>query len=334
MNFLLQPKKYKSLAADAGSRAIMDKTIAFFENMGKTRLTEDFNRKVWYRGFVDFIAGEQIFAKLLTPRAYAGGDPDCRWDTARNSEYSELLAFYGLGYWYCFQVSILGLGPIWMSANEDGETPGRRVPQARGDLRLRPLRAGARRRHLRNRDHPHTPGGRHLGGERREVLHRQRQRGRDGLHPGQDQGRHRRLRLLRDQLPAQGLRAEEERHFPPGVRGQLCPARLSHRRGRPALPGPGRMGCGAQHREHRQVQHRPGLHRRGRALLLRGHHPCGQPHPLWDTRHRHAPRAEELHGCLAAPGGHEALPAPRHRLLPQRIGDAIGATCSTTPRAR
>jgi len=118
MNFLLQPKKYKSLAADAGSRAIMDKTIAFFEHMGKTRLTEDFNRKVWYRGFVDFIAREQIFAKLLTPRAYAGGDPDGRWDTARNSEYSELLAFYGLGYWYCFQVSILGLGPIWMSANE------------------------------------------------------------------------------------------------------------------------------------------------------------------------------------------------------------------------
>jgi acyl-CoA dehydrogenase len=118
MNFLLQPRKYKSLAADAGSRAIMDKTIAFFEHMGKTRLTEDFNRKVWYRGFVDFIAREQIFAKLLTPRAYAGGDPDCRWDTARNSEYSELLAFYGLGYWYCFQVSILGLGPIWMSANE------------------------------------------------------------------------------------------------------------------------------------------------------------------------------------------------------------------------
>ena len=28
------------------------------------------------------------------------------------------------------------------------------------------------------------------------------------------------------------------------------------------------LGCGAQYREHRQVQHRPGLHRRGRALLL------------------------------------------------------------------
>jgi acyl-CoA dehydrogenase len=118
MNYLLQPKKYKTLMADKGSKAIMDKTVAFFEKMGKARLTEDFNKKVWYREFIDFIAKEQIFAKLLTPKQYAGGDPDCRWDTARNSEYSELLAFYGLGYWYCFQVSILGLGPIWMSPNE------------------------------------------------------------------------------------------------------------------------------------------------------------------------------------------------------------------------
>lgn len=118
MNYLLQPKKYQSLMADEGSKAIMNKTIAFFEKMGKTRLLDDYNKKVWYREFVDFIGKEQIFAKLLTPSQYGGGDPDCRWDTARNSEYSELLAFYGLGYWYCFQVTILGLGPIWMSPNE------------------------------------------------------------------------------------------------------------------------------------------------------------------------------------------------------------------------
>jgi len=118
MNFLLQPKKYKSLMADEGSKAIMDKTITFFEKMGKTRLLDDFNKKLWYKEFVDFIGKEQIFAKLLTPKQYAGGDPDCRWDTSRNSEYAELLAFYGLGYWYCFQVTILGLGPIWMSPNE------------------------------------------------------------------------------------------------------------------------------------------------------------------------------------------------------------------------
>ena len=118
MNLLLQPKKYQSLMADEGSRAIMDKTIEFFEAMGKTKLTEDFNKKVWYREFIDFLGKERIFAKLLTPKEYGDGDPDCRWDTARNSEYSELLAFYGLGYWYCFQVTILGLGPIWMSPNE------------------------------------------------------------------------------------------------------------------------------------------------------------------------------------------------------------------------
>jgi len=117
-NDLIQPKEFKSLMADAGSRAIMDKTISFFENMGKTRLIEEFNQRIWYREFLDFLKKEQIFAKLLTPKQYAGGDPDCRWDTARNSEYSELLAFYGFGYWYCFQVTILGLGPIWMSDNE------------------------------------------------------------------------------------------------------------------------------------------------------------------------------------------------------------------------
>jgi acyl-CoA dehydrogenase len=104
--------------SDEGSRVIMDKTVAFFEKMGKERLLDDFNKKIWYKEFVDFIGKEQVFAKLLTPKEYADGDSDCRWDTARNSEYSELLAFYGLGYWYCFQVTILGLGPIWMSPNE------------------------------------------------------------------------------------------------------------------------------------------------------------------------------------------------------------------------
>ena len=118
MNHLLQPKKYKSLMADPGSRAIMDQTIDFFENrMGKSKLTEDYWSRVWYREFLDFLKKEQIFYKLLTPKQYAD-HPDCRWDTARNSEYSELLSFYGFGYWYCFQVTILGLGPIWMSGNE------------------------------------------------------------------------------------------------------------------------------------------------------------------------------------------------------------------------
>jgi acyl-CoA dehydrogenase len=113
--------------ADEGSRAIMNNTIAFFEKMGKARILDDYTKKVWYREFVEFIGKEQIFAKLLTPKEYAGGDPDCRWDTARNSEYAELLSFYGLGYWYCFQVTILGLGPIWMSQNEKAKKKAARL---------------------------------------------------------------------------------------------------------------------------------------------------------------------------------------------------------------
>ena len=53
----------------------MEKTIRFFEGMGKNKLTEDFNKKIWYREFIDFLARERIFFKLLTPKEYAGGAP-------------------------------------------------------------------------------------------------------------------------------------------------------------------------------------------------------------------------------------------------------------------
>ncbi|WP_372729206.1 acyl-CoA dehydrogenase family protein, partial [Nocardioides sp.] len=46
------------------------------------------------------------------------GEQGGRWDTARICAFGEVLAFYGLGYWYAWQVTILGLGPIWQSENE------------------------------------------------------------------------------------------------------------------------------------------------------------------------------------------------------------------------
>ena len=54
---------------------------------------------------------------MLTPAGY--GAPDARWDTWRICEFAEILGFYGLAYWYTWQVSVLGLGPIWMSRNEE-----------------------------------------------------------------------------------------------------------------------------------------------------------------------------------------------------------------------
>ena len=54
---------------------------------------------------------------MLTPARDAGGDADKRWDTRRNAVFNEILGFYGLPYWYAWQVTILGLGPIWQSDN-------------------------------------------------------------------------------------------------------------------------------------------------------------------------------------------------------------------------
>jgi acyl-CoA dehydrogenase len=113
---LLNPKKHSRFYPDERSRELMLKTIQFFERKGKNKLKADDRECVWYADFLEFQKKEKIFATLLTPAGYGG--PDCRWDTWRNSEFNEILAFYGLGYWYTWQVSILGLGPIWQSENE------------------------------------------------------------------------------------------------------------------------------------------------------------------------------------------------------------------------
>lgn len=116
---LLNPKKFVSACPDEASRDIMAKTINFFETKGKGRLKKDDHERVWYADFLEFVKKEKIFAALLTPSAYGSGDKDYRWDTWRNCEFNEILAFYVLHYWYTWQVSILGLGPIWMSRNEE-----------------------------------------------------------------------------------------------------------------------------------------------------------------------------------------------------------------------
>jgi acyl-CoA dehydrogenase len=113
---LLNPKQHDRFYPDERSREIMRKTIAFFESKGLKKIKEDDHARAWYADFLEFVNQERLFATLLTPSGY--GDPDSRWDTWRNCEFNEILAFYGLAYWYTWQVSILGLGPIWMSKNE------------------------------------------------------------------------------------------------------------------------------------------------------------------------------------------------------------------------
>jgi acyl-CoA dehydrogenase len=122
---LLNPKRHDRLYPDARSREVMLRTIEFFERKGKRRLKADDHARVWYADFLAFVKDEGIFATMCTPAGYGGAD--ARWDTWRMCEFAEILGFYGLQYWYTWQVSVLGLGPIWMSRNEAAK---RRAAQA------------------------------------------------------------------------------------------------------------------------------------------------------------------------------------------------------------
>jgi acyl-CoA dehydrogenase len=114
---LLNPHTPNRYYPDERSRQIMLQTIGFFERKGKQKIKEDDRNRTWYSDFLEFQKQERLFATLLTPGKY-GFDADSRWDTWRNCEFNEILGFYGLAYWYTWQVSILGLGPVWMSQND------------------------------------------------------------------------------------------------------------------------------------------------------------------------------------------------------------------------
>jgi acyl-CoA dehydrogenase len=114
---LLNPHEPSRYYPDERSRQIMLRTIDFFEHKGKRRIKEDDHNRTWYADFLEFQKQESLFASLLTPSAYSI-EADSRWDTWRNCEFNEILSFYGLAYWYTWQVTNLGLGPVWMSKNE------------------------------------------------------------------------------------------------------------------------------------------------------------------------------------------------------------------------
>ncbi len=117
---LLNPKKDARDHLDDFSREILQKTISFFESKGLDKLKEDDRERIWYADFIEFAKQESLFASFLTPEQY--GSENARWDTYRNAQLNEILGFYGLNYWYVWQVTILGLGPIWMSDNEAVKT--------------------------------------------------------------------------------------------------------------------------------------------------------------------------------------------------------------------
>jgi len=116
---ILNPSTWSAPHLDTADEQRLKKMIEWFENRGLKQLKDDDRDNRWYSDFLEMQAELGIFKTFLTPARDADGDPGRRWDTTRICEMGELSGFYGLPYWYTWQVSILGLGPIFQSENEN-----------------------------------------------------------------------------------------------------------------------------------------------------------------------------------------------------------------------
>ena len=119
MSILMHPHRYDPTQFDAETRRMLTATVEWFEQRGLRKLLEDFHAKTYYTEFLEFLAREKVLATFLTPAQNADGNPAKRWDSARISALSEITGFYGINYWYPYQVTILGLGPVWQSENPE-----------------------------------------------------------------------------------------------------------------------------------------------------------------------------------------------------------------------
>ena len=120
MSLLFNPQTYDPSSFDADTARQLLALVEFFESKGLARNKEEFYSGEWYSDFVDLIATNEIFSTFATPAEVGGlvGADEARWDLARINELNEILGFYSLAHWYAWQVSVLGLGPVWLSENE------------------------------------------------------------------------------------------------------------------------------------------------------------------------------------------------------------------------
>lgn len=121
MSLLFNPRTYDPSSFDEGTRRQLLALIDFFENKGLARNKEEYYSGEWYTDFLQLVADTGIFATFATPAEVGElvGEKNARWDLARINELNEILGFYSLAHWYAWQVSVLGLGPVWLSANDE-----------------------------------------------------------------------------------------------------------------------------------------------------------------------------------------------------------------------
>ncbi len=120
---LFNPRDYDPTHLDPETRDDLVALVDFFEAKGNAAMKAEFHSYAWYNDFLVDQANRGTFARFALP-AEPGAmidRPDARWDTARINELNEILGFYSLAHWYAWQVSVLGLGPVWTSDNAEAK---------------------------------------------------------------------------------------------------------------------------------------------------------------------------------------------------------------------
>jgi alkylation response protein AidB-like acyl-CoA dehydrogenase len=127
MPLLFNPATYDPTFLDEETRTALKDLVAFFEAKGNDQMQAEYFAGTWYDDFLDFCAQRGLLAMMGTPSSVGGllggqeGAAKARWDTARINEFNEILGFYSLAHWYAWQVTVLGLGPVWISSNEEAK---------------------------------------------------------------------------------------------------------------------------------------------------------------------------------------------------------------------
>ena len=123
MPLLFNPASYDPAGLDPATRDDLRALIGFFEAKGLAEMKAEHHAGVWYEDFLAALAQNGTFARFGTPAEVGAltGAADARWDTTRINELNEILAFYSLSHWYAWQVTVLGLGPVWTSGNTDAK---------------------------------------------------------------------------------------------------------------------------------------------------------------------------------------------------------------------
>jgi len=117
-NFLFNPRTFTGAGLDEETAALIKSTIGMFEHKGLKEMKLDDVNNRYCDYFVKHQRDHKAFARMLTPKGYGSDPENARFDLRRITAYNECLSFYNLASRYIFQVSLLGLGPIWMSNNE------------------------------------------------------------------------------------------------------------------------------------------------------------------------------------------------------------------------